>query len=102
LRKLTDPVVPEFVALQALLTAPPEGSVTVTVQPLTAAEPAETRTLATKPPFHELSETLAEQAPGAGGCGELGCGELGCGELGVGELGGVLGPPALRALRTEV
>jgi hypothetical protein len=45
---------------------------------LIGAEPAVTRTLATNPPFHELSETVAEQPAGSGG--SLGDGDGGTGE----------------------
>ncbi|KOX17898.1 hypothetical protein ADK67_37495, partial [Saccharothrix sp. NRRL B-16348] len=45
----------------------PDGSVIATVQPLTGEEPAVTFTVATKPPVHWFSDTVAVQPPGC--CG---------------------------------
>ncbi len=49
--------------LQLLVTAAPDGSVTPTFQPLSAAEPALTVTVVTKPPVQALFENVAVQAP---------------------------------------
>src|ERR1041384_7655301 len=45
----------------------PAGSVSPTLQPFTPAAPAVTRTVATKPPVHALTEAVAEHAPPGGG-----------------------------------
>jgi hypothetical protein len=86
----TAPVVPVLVTFQALVTAAPAGRVRPTFQPVIAEAPAVTFTVATKPPFQELTATEALQP--TPGCGlpdglELGTGLLGELALGTGVLG---------------
>src|SRR5690606_33139172 len=88
------PVLPVRSELQWCVAAAPEGSVTVTVHPLIDELPAVTRIVATNPPGHSLSETVAVQPPPPG-AGVVGGGAV----VGGGELvgGGEVGPPSDRA-----
>src|SRR5688572_21491505 len=71
----------------------PDGRVVATVQPLTGAEPAVTRIVATNPPVHWLIDAEAEQPTPVGGLvGGLVGGFVG-GLVG-GFVGGVVGPSA--------
>ncbi|GIE16011.1 hypothetical protein Afe05nite_78510 [Paractinoplanes ferrugineus] len=85
-------MVPCAVAFHVLVTAVPEGRVSPVVQPLSGVEPAVTRTVATKPPFHWLSVTEAlHPAPVGGVVGGV-VGVVVGGVVGV-VVGGVVGEP---------
>ncbi|GFJ76169.1 hypothetical protein Phou_003490 [Phytohabitans houttuyneae] len=64
---MTAPLLPLRVVFHALVIVAPDGRVIATRQPLVPLEPAVTRTVATKPPVHELSDTVAVQPPVPGG-----------------------------------
>src|SRR5687768_9755480 len=96
----TAPVFPVRLTFQALVIVAPAGNVRPTVQPLIGDAPAVTRIVATKPPFHWLSDTEAEQPVGGGGVvgggvvggGVVGGGVVGGGVVGGGVVGGGVGP----------
>jgi hypothetical protein len=69
----TAPLAPVRTGLRELAAA--DGSVRATAQPLVPADPAVTRTVATNPPGHWFTETVAVQAPGAGGDEDDGLGD---------------------------
>ena len=95
LEKATEPDVPLVVAFHALLTAAPDGSDALTLHPFSGAEPAVTRTVATKPPVHWFTVSIAEHVPLDGG-GVVGGGVVGGCVVGGGVVGGGVVPLALQ------
>ena len=91
LENSTAPDVPFATELHELLTAAPGGRAAVTVHPFSGAVPAVTRTVATNPPVHWFTVTIAEHVP-------LGGGVVGGGVVG----GGVLPLPVHEAVGNAV